>query len=111
MDCAFITTWKVPFPGRERQALAFAQEAFEYWEKQAADGRCTAPEWFFTPGSGMWMVKGERTELERLANEPAARHLQTQGLLLMQDWSCAFADTAEGAQRFIADYAATANSL
>ena len=76
MDTAFITTWKVPFPGREKQALEMAAQADDYWGKHASEGRCTTPEWFFLPsGWGMWMVKGERRALQELAESDEARRL------------------------------------
>ena len=107
MDTAFVTTWKVPFPGREKNALEFATLAEEFWGKQAAEGRCTTPEWFFfSDGTGMWMVKGEREVLEDLVNTDEVRRLLVKGTLFMQDWKYGFAETGSAAERFIGDYAA-----
>jgi hypothetical protein len=105
MDTAFVISWKVPFPGREKQALELAAQAEEYWGKQASEGRCTAPEWFFMPsGWAMWMVKGEHQVLEELIRSDEARRLLARGTLLLEDWQYALAETGSGAERFMADY-------
>jgi len=107
MDTAFVTTWKIPFPGREMKALELGAQSGEYWGKQAAEGRCTAPEWFFFPnGTGMWMVKGERRVLEDLVNGDEVRRLLVRGSLLLEDWQYMFVETASGAERLMGQYAA-----
>jgi hypothetical protein len=112
MDAAFMTTWKVPYPGREQQALEFAVQSAEFWGKQAADGRCTEPEWFFFPeGVGHLMVKGDRVVLEELVNSDDVRRLLARGMLLLQDWQYALGDTGSAAERFITDYAAELASI
>jgi len=106
MDTALVITWKVPFPGRERRALELAAQSAEYWGKQAGEGRCTSPEWFFLPnGVGMWMVKGERSVLEELLSSAEARRLLVRGSLLLEDWQYALADTGRRAQQFMEHYA------
>jgi hypothetical protein len=76
-----------PVPGREKDALDYAAEAEEYWGKLAADGKCTAPEWFVTiGGKGLWMVKGERAVLESYALSDAGRGLLAKGDLLLDDF-------------------------
>lgn len=112
MDAAFVITWTVPFPGRERQALELAAEAEGYWGVQAADGRCTAPEWFFLPnGSAFWLVKGERPVLQELVTSDTSRHLLAKGSLLLQDWSWSIAETGAGAERLMGDYGSMAEEL
>ncbi len=108
VDSAFIISWKVPFPGRERQALQLAAEADGFWGKQVAEGKCTSPEWYFLPtGWGMYVVKGERRALEELVASDESRRLLTKGTLLLEDWQWALAETDTGAQRLMADYANT----
>lgn len=112
MDTALVITWKVPFPGREKHALDFAAEADQYWGKLAAEGKCTTPEWYFLPeGWGMWMVKGERRVLGDLMAEEATSRLLMKGLLLLDGWQYRLADTAAGAERFMADYATVGGLL
>lgn len=112
MDTAFVITWTVPFPGREKLALALAAEAEAYWGGQAREGRCTAPEWFFLPsGVGMWMVKGERAVLEELASSEPGRRLLARGALLLQNWQYSFAQTGAGAERYMGEYAAMLQEL
>lgn len=112
MDAALVITWKVPFPGREKQALELAAQADEYWGKLAADGKCTQPEWYFMPdGWGMWMVKGERRVLEELVQSDESRRLLAKGTLLLAAYRWALADTADGAQRFMAVYSTIGGEL
>ena len=112
MDTALVITWKVPFPGREKKALELGAQSEEYWGKQAAEGRCTAPEWFFLPnGTGMWMVKGERRALEELLNGDEARRLLLRGSLLLEDWQFTFAETGSGAERFMGQYASELETI
>ena len=112
MDTALIITWKIPFPGREKQALEFAADADSFWGKQAADGKCTSPEWFFlSSGMGMWMVKGERRVLGELVASEEATHLLVRGNLLLQDWQYTLADTGSAAERFMGEYASIGGQL
>jgi len=67
MDCAFIVTWKMPFPGREKAALDVAREVDAYWGRLAAEGKCSEPEWFFYSDRGMWMVKVDANTLWHLS--------------------------------------------
>ena len=106
MDSAFVVMWKVPFPGREQKALELGVQAEEFWGKQAAEGRCTAPEMFFFPnGLRMWMVKGEREVLEKLVASDEARRLLVRGNLFMQGWEYSLVDTGTAGERFLAEWA------
>jgi hypothetical protein len=112
MDTALVISWKVPFPGREKQALGLAAEADEYWGKLAAEGKCTQPEWFFMPdGWGMWMIKGERRILEELLQSEPSRRLRAKGALLLDAYTWALAETGAGAQRFMTDYGTIGSEL
>lgn len=112
MDSAFVVTWKVPFPGREQKALELGAQAEEFWGKQAADGRCTTPEWFFFPnGLRMWMVKGEREVLNELVTSDEARRLLVRGNVLMQDWQYTFAETGTAGEQFLAEWATELASI
>ena len=106
MDTALVISWKVPFPGREKQALELAAQADGDWGKLATEGKCTQPEWFFLPdGWGMWMVKGERRVLEELVHSDESRRLLAKGTLLLDAYRWALAETGGGAQQFMTDYA------
>ena len=112
MDTAFICTWKVPFPGREAAALALGADSNEFWGKLAADGHCTEPEWFFHPaGWGMWMVKGDRSVLTPLVHGAESRMMMSRGNLPLDSWQYALAETAEGADRYMTQYATVANDI
>ena len=107
MDAAFMTTWTFPFPGREQQALEFAAQSVQFWSRQAAEGRCTEPEWFFFPdGINHLMVKGDRRVLEELLDSDETRRILARGSLLLQDWHHGLGDTGGAAKRYIDDWAA-----
>ena len=59
----------------------------------------------------MWMVKGERRDLEDLVQGDESRRLLARGTLLLQDWQYAFAETGSGAERFMGEYGATGAEL
>jgi len=112
MNAALVVTWKVPFPGRERQALGFAAESNDYWGNLAAEGKCTAPEWYFLPdGWAMWIVRGERQALDELVAAEQTARLLARGLLLMDGWQYRLADTGSGAERFLTAYTAVSSEL
>ena len=112
MDAAFMTTWTFPIPGREQKALEFAAQSVEFWSRQAAEGYCTEPEWFFFPdGVNHLMVKGERVALEGLLNRTETRRVLARGCLLLQDWHYGLGDTGSGAKQFIDDWAAELASV
>lgn len=112
MDCAFVVTWKAPYPGREAGALAFAAESDTYWSSISDDGLCTPPEYFFHPaGWGMWMVKGERAVLTELVHGTESRRLLARGQLLLDSWEYALAETGSGAERYMADYGTQAADI
>jgi hypothetical protein len=107
MDAAFMSTWTFPVPGREQRALEFAAESAAFWSRQAAEGRCTEPEWFFFPdGVNHLMVKGHRRVLEELLDTDETRRILARGSLLLQGWHHALGDTGTGAKRYIDDWAA-----
>ena len=111
IDCAFMTTFTRPYPGREKKALDFAAESEEYWGKHAADGKCTPPEWFFAADKGIWMVKGERKVLEELALGETGLRLVTKGDFLLQDFTYELVATGSGADDFLTAYAAAGEDL
>ncbi len=112
MNAALVATWTHPVPGREEKALEFGAEATAFWSKKAAEGKCTAPEFFFAEtGVGMWMVKGDRAELAALAEEDETRLLNTKGDLLLQDYALVLYHTGEGADRFMATYGEALQSI
>ena len=111
-DSAFVITWRSPFPGREGSALAYAADADVHWSKQAAEGRCTEPEWLFHPdGWGMWMVRGVHEELDRLVQQDESKMLIARGTLLLDGFQYAIAPAGRGADRYVTNYAAIASEL
>ena len=112
MDAAIIVTWSEPIPGREKQALAYAAESNEYWGKLAAEGKCSAPEWFlFGGGHGLWIVKGDRDPLLALFMGPQSQRLSTKGELLLQGYTCEFAQTGSAVDAHLRDYAGVGKEL
>lgn len=87
MKAASIVRWTVPVPGREKQAIEYGREVDEFWGKQAADGRCSEPEWFWAPrGESYWIVKGDLEQLLMISATPESQRLLYKGQLLMQDF-------------------------
>lgn len=112
MKAALVATWTQPVPGREKKALQFGAEATAFWTKKAAEGKCTAPEFFFAEtGVGMWMVKGDRLELAAAADEDEARLLNMKGDLLLQDYALVLYHTGDSADQFMATYDKALNAI
>lgn len=112
INCAFVTTFHNPVPGREKAALDFAAESEQYWGKLAAAGKCTPPEWFFTiEGKGLWMVKGERSILEEHAFSEAGRQLLAKGDLLLADFDFSWVLAGSGVDDYMTSYASAAAGL
>lgn len=111
-DSAFVITWRSPFPGREASALAYAADADTHWSKQAAEGRCSQPEWLFHPGGwGMWMVRGMHDELDRLVQQDESKLLIARGTLLLDGFQYAIAPAGQGADRYVTNYASIASEF
>lgn len=111
-DSAFVITWRMPFPGREASALAYAADADVHWSKQAAEGYCSDPEWLFHPdGWGMWMVRGLHEELDRLVQQDESKMLIARGTLLLDGFHYAIAPAGRGADRYVTNYASVASEL
>jgi len=72
MQGALVVMWDGAVPGRERQMLAFSNEATEWWAKRAAEGRCSAPIFLHgSSGLSVWLVTGEEDELYQLSKDAA----------------------------------------
>jgi hypothetical protein len=71
MKAAFVATWSVPVPGREKKAIEFFRELNEYFGKLATEGKISEPEWLFAPGARrIWFIKGEYETLVGLLAIP-----------------------------------------
>ncbi|MDA8302373.1 MAG: hypothetical protein M0005_12740 [Actinomycetota bacterium] len=113
MDAAIVVSWKLPFPGREKEALDYAREVNEYWGNLAAEGKCSQPEMFFfeTDGRGLWIVKGDREVLEGLVVAEAAERLMVKGELLLQDFSSEIAKAGKASEEHMLRYAGVGEEL
>lgn len=112
MDTALVVNFKMPFPGRERQALDYASEVDGYWGRLASEGKCSPPEsFFFETGHGLWVVKGERDTLLALQAEEATQRLIIKGELLLQDFSAEIVKTGTAAQEYLLRYAGVGQEL
>lgn len=107
MKAALLVTWTAPFPGREMKALEFAVEANEYWGKIAAEGKCTPPEEFVSPGTGhgYWLVKGDRATLAELMQGEIPLALSAKGIALLQDYTYELVLAEDSVEQFFANYA------
>ena len=105
MKAAMVASWTHPFPGREEKALAYGAEVEQFWSAQAAEGRCTPPETFFSDaGIGFWIVQGDRDELLRISDSEPARLLTMKGDLLVDSFRVEIYHAGEAAQEYLAQY-------
>ena len=87
MDASLVVTWSHVLPGREMKAMQYAMEVDEFWAKLAAEGKCTAPEWFFsTLGHNIWMVKGDLETLRAIEDTDEAKMMNEKGFWLLADF-------------------------
>ena len=113
MKAALLVTWTAPFPGREMKALEFAVEANEYWGKLAAEGMCTVPEQFVSPGTGRgyWLVKGEREKLVELMVAETPLALSAKGVALLKDYTYELVLADDSVEQFFGNYAEAVTTL
>lgn len=106
MQAAMIVSWDQPIPGREAKSLEYGAEVMDFWGKQAADGHCSPPEWFFSErGHGLWMVKGDRDKLLEIAGTEDATLLMVKGQLLLEHFCVDYYMAGEAADDFLGMYA------
>jgi hypothetical protein len=107
MQAAIVVTWTHPFVGREEKALAYGGEVQEFWGKQAAEGKCSPPELFFSEtGVGLWFVKRDRDTLMRIHDSDEARMLTMKGELFLDSFKLEFFYTGEAANEYMTRYGA-----
>lgn len=113
MKAALLVTWTAPFPGREMKALEFAVEANEYWGKLAAEGKCTVPEEFMSPGTGRgyWLVKGEHETLAELMTSEVPLALSAKGVALLKDYTYELILADDSVEQFFGNYADAVTKL
>ncbi len=105
MQAAMVVTWTHPVPGREAKALEYAAEVAAFWGKQAADGKCSEPEMFFSDrGASMWIVKGDRDVVLQIHDADEARLLTMKGELLLEGFSIDFFYAGEAAMDYMARF-------
>jgi hypothetical protein len=67
-DGALVSTWGLPRAGREAKALEVFVEFLQFWNKKAAEGKCSEPETYFNAdgSSGMSIVRGKTDVLTEI---------------------------------------------
>jgi hypothetical protein len=112
MKVAMVSTWHGPVAGREGKALEYAAEVNTYWEKMAAEGKCSPPETFFSrTGTSIWMVKGEYDVLLGIEQLPETRRLEAKGNLLLTDFTIEFMPTGPSAVDYMSEFGSAAAEL
>jgi hypothetical protein len=92
MKAALVVSWTGVNAGFEKKLPDYALEVAELWEKYAADGKCSHPEYMlFAGGKSLWMVKGELAMLQQLVAEEPARRLMLKGMWILKDFGYEFA--------------------
>jgi hypothetical protein len=112
MQVAMVVRWKHPYVGREKQALEYGVEVQEFWRQHAQAGRTGEPEMFFcSSGTGMWMVRGDRSTLDEVWNSDASQRLLAKGTLLLEDFGWEVAIAGPSAEEYMGRYAAVGGEL
>lgn len=94
MKGAMLVTWTGNRPGRERMSLDYGREVDDFFEKHAAEGKCSTPRWYFArTGPSAWVVEGELEELLMISATPEAQKLITKGPLLNEGFTIEFCST------------------
>ncbi|MGA2305961.1 MAG: hypothetical protein ABSH29_17530 [Acidimicrobiales bacterium] len=105
MDCGFVTFWKMPYPGREKQALDLGLEVVEYWGRLAAEGKCSEPDWFFFSDHGMWVTKGDPDTLREIVETEEVQRILAKGNLFLDGYGYEFVKTGDAATAQMTRYA------
>jgi hypothetical protein len=92
-------------------ALEFGLECNAYWEKLAAEGKCSAPEMFICSDRLMWMVKGDPDTLREPIETDEVQRLLAKGNLLLQDWAWEYVKTGDAATEHLMRYAGVGQEL
>lgn len=99
MKGAMLVTWTGIRPGRERQSLAYGREVDDFFGKFVAEGKCSAPKWFFArSGPSVWLVEGELEDLLMISAAPEAEKLTIKGPLLNEGFTVEFCSTERDMQ-------------
>jgi hypothetical protein len=86
-SAAIVTTWAQPRQGREGKALESFTDFLVFWGKLAADGKCEAPEPFFSydGGKGFAVVRGKSDVLSELFESEEYEKLLAKAQLTVDD--------------------------
>ncbi len=86
-DSAIILTWGAPVPGRESRSLKVFGEAFEWWLKQAAAGRCGEPRVFYSSDASgaVFVVEGKSDALHQLMDSDDYAKLTNKATMVVND--------------------------
>src|ERR1700756_4399646 len=96
---ALMVKWTTPIPGREKLALDYSVELNEFFQKLAADGKCTQPKTFLFSGGGLWMVRGQYDSLSEVYFSEGGQKVLAKREFLLQDFSFEFAQTGGSSEQ------------
>lgn len=112
MQTALVVTWTHPVVGREQKALAYAAEVAEFWNKQAAEGKCSAPQMFMSEaGTGIWLVTGDRQTLLSIHDTEEARLLTMKGELLLESFKLEIFYAGDAAADYLVTYGSALEAI
>lgn len=109
-----VTSWTQPARGRESKALESFMDFLTFFGKLAADGKCTAPEPFFSyDGShGFAVVKGRSDVLQEILDSEEFERVVTKAQLTVEDLKThLYATGDDEIQRGMRIYAEVGNEL
>jgi len=84
---ALVTTWSQPARGREKKAVEGFMDFLTFWGKQAADGKVSEPEPFFSfdGGHGFAIVRGMSDVLQTAIESEDYARILTKAQLTVSD--------------------------
>lgn len=113
-SAALVTSWTHSARGREAKALESFADYLTFFGKKAADGKCTAPEPFFSydGSTGFAIVKGSSDELQEIVDSEEYEKLIAKAQLCVEDLrTTLFAAGEEEVQRAIRIYSEAGTEL
>jgi hypothetical protein len=112
-DTALVTTFGYPVRGREAKSLEVFTEFLTFLGKQAAEGRCSQPESYFSAdtSTGMVIVRGRSDALAEITESEEYDKLLAKGQLVVEDLKVRWYLTGEEIDRGMRIFAEAGSEL
>jgi hypothetical protein len=115
-DDGLFLGWGETVRGRESKAVEVFNEAIQYYGKLQADGRIESFDaWFLAPHGGdldgFVMLRGERSKLDEIQNDPEFERLQTRAGMIIEGNGAVRAFTGESLGRLMGQFQEATSDL